>query len=339
MSELVEKKRSALNWQLALKIAVTLAILGVIVAKYNWPKMWNELRNAEPRWIAYAFISIGIGYFCSAVRWRYLLQVQHVRLTLGKTWVMTMIGIFFNQCMPASTGGDVIKIFYILKQAPDRKARAALSIGMDRILGLIAILTVTLLLVPFEFRRLFDNPETRLFIIILASILTLVFLGLAFLWLAPLHRLPAFVHRLWEKMPKRDVFESLYEGYHAHRLAIRPSLMAVLSAALAVFPILTTGYLIAQSLHLDASYAQITILFAMVLCSISLPISFGGHGVREAAFVLLFKVFDMTRNGLPVSDETALACSTLFLLLGVAWSLIGGVIYLCYSHALKAHDS
>ena len=338
MSELVETKRSQIPWGLILKITVSLLILGVIAVKNDWAAMGRELRGAHPGWLGMAFLCMGLSYVFTSFRWRYLLQVQGIHLTTLKTGFMVMIGIFFNQFLPASTGGDMIKVFYIMKQAPDRKARAALSIGLDRILGLIAILGVTMLLVPLEFQRLFANNDIKFFIIALGLILCLVFLGLGLAWFTPLDRLPLFFHRLWEKAPKRDVIHSLYEGFHAHRHAPGPSLLALAFAVLTVIPVLGVGYLLARALDLDISYPQMTILFAMVLCSMSIPVSFGGHGLREAAFVLLFGIFGVHRAGILVGPETAFACSTLFLMVSVTWSLIGGVVYLCYSHALKAHD-
>jgi hypothetical protein len=66
-----------------------------------------------------------------------------------------------------------------------------------------------------------------------------------------------------------------------------------------------------------------------------LPISFGGHGLREGAFAFLFTLFSITRHGNPVGEETALACSTIFLATSILWSLVGGLVYLFYSHTIK----
>jgi glycosyltransferase 2 family protein len=324
-----------INWGLPLKIILTTGVLYLIFRNNDWAKFGAELKNAEIFWIVLGFLSAGVGTALGALRWNRLLRVQNVCLTYPKTLAYSLIGIFFNQFLPAATGGDVIKIFYILKEAPDRKARATLSIVLDRILGLLAILLLTLVLVPLEYQRITEHAETRFFIIILALLVMVLFSGLLLVWFVPPSILPTFCHRLWEKMPKKDVLQSLYEGYQAHRKVPRVALSALAAAVLAVVPILSTGYFIAHSLHLDVHYAQMTILFSMVICSMSLPISFGGHGLREGAFILLFQIFNLTRAGIPVGIETATACSTILLGIGLVWSLIGGVVYLFYSHNLK----
>jgi uncharacterized protein (TIRG00374 family) len=324
-----------INWSLPVKIILTATILFFIFRKNDWAKFGAEFQNAHLLWIILAFVSMGTGLALGAFRWNLLLRVQEVFISYSKSAAYTIIGIFFSQFLPASTGGDVIKIFYILKDAPERKARAALSIVIDRIMGLLAILLLTLLLASFEYQRITENIQTRIFMIILAAIVVGLFSGLIVLWFVRPSQLPSFCHRIWVKLPKKDILVSLYEGFQAHHRHTRIAFGAVLTAIVAVIPVLSTGYCIARSLNLDVSYPQMTIIFSLVLCSMSLPISFGGHGLREGAFKLLFSIFLVTRQGVLVGDETALACSTIFLGISVIWSLVGGLVYLLYSHNIK----
>lgn len=327
--------RKKINWSLPVKLILTAGILYLIFRNNDWAKFGAEFKNANIYWILLGFLSMGLGIALGALRWNYLLQVQGVFLKYTKTATYSIIGIFFSQFLPASTGGDVLKVFYILKDAPDRKARATLSIVLDRVLGLLAVLLLTLLLVPFEYQRIADHTETRLFMVLLALMVAFLFSGLLVLWFIPPSILPAFCHRLWEKIQKKEVILSLYEGFQAHRQHSGLALRAVFTAILAVVPVLSTGYFIAQSLDLDVHYPQMLIIFSLVICSMSLPISFGGHGLREGAFILLFQIFNITREGQPVGLETATACSTIFLGVSVLWSLCGGLAYLLYSHNIK----
>jgi glycosyltransferase 2 family protein len=324
-----------INWGLLAKIILTGVILYIIFGKMDWSKFALELKGADPSWILRAFLCMGLGIILGAFRWNQLLRVQEVFLSYTKTTIYTLIGVFFSQFLPASTGGDVIKAYYLLRDAPKRKARATLSIVIDRVIGLLAVLILTLALVPFEYQRISEHAETRLFILILALLLVCILIGMLLLWIVPPSLLPAFFKKLWQKIPKRDVLFSLYEGFQAHRLAKRATFQALLLSMFAAVPVLSTGYFISQSLGLDTGYAQMTIICSLVICSISLPISFGGHGVREGVFILLFQIFNVSRDGLPVSAETATACSIIYLGISMVWSLLGGLVYLLYSHQLK----
>jgi uncharacterized membrane protein YbhN (UPF0104 family) len=337
MSEMVERPRTRFNWSLWLKIALTTGILAFIIWKNrdNGPAFLRELRNADPFWITAAALSTGLGIFGGSLRWNFLLRIQQIFISVAESWRLAMIGVFFNNFLPGSTGGDVIKIFYALRHAPGRKPQAVLSVVMDRILGLIAILTVTMLLLPLGYRQIARNPEVELTVWLLATLLAATLTGLAAAIFTPLSILPTFIRRLWPRVPKRDVIASLYEAVVVHGRAGWATARAVAVATATVIPILLTGWCLARSLHLDIALGPMTILFAIVLCAMSIPISLSGHGIREGAFELLFNVFQVTRNGEPVGSETALACSTLLLAVSLGWSLVGGMVYLFWSQQRK----
>jgi hypothetical protein len=329
-----EPKKPGGAWKIAAKVIVTVTILAVIFRKNDWAALGREFQNADLVWMTAAFLCMGLGLVGTSVRWDYLLKVQDIDLPVFKVWIINMIGIFFNQFLLGSTGGDVVKVLYIAKQAPRRKARAMLSVIMDRVLGLLAMLLVIALFLPLELKRLEGNHDTRLILLALGVVTAMILLGGLGVWFVPVQRLPRFCHLLWEKVPQRQVIAAVYEGFHAHGKAARPTLLALLWTVITVSAVLSTGYLISRAMHLDIGYPQMTMLFAIILCAISLPVSLSGHGVREGMFILLFNVFSVTRDGQPVGNETALACSIIFFGLNLAWGLLGGLVYLGYSHKL-----
>jgi hypothetical protein len=328
-------KKGTINWGFWIRLLVAAAIIGLIIWKNDWELFFREFAQADWRWLAAAFLSFGMALLVGAFRWQQLLRVQGIRLPFRETLTINMVGFFFNQFLFGSTGGDIIKIFYAIRKAPDRKAEATLSMVMDRVVGLVAILAVTFLLLPLEWGTLSHNTETRSILIGLAVVLAGVFSGLAVVFFFPLRVLPEAIQKLWLKVPKRDVFESLYAGMQAHGKQGKYTAYALGAAVLTVIPLLSVGWLLTQAMSLDIGYGSMTILFAIVLCAMSIPLFPGGHGIREGAFFLLFGVFGVTRLGEPVGEETALACSTLFLMIVLIWSLIGGVIYLFFSSHLK----
>jgi glycosyltransferase 2 family protein len=335
---MVEEQRpvKSMNWGMLLRVAAVALVLFLLFRKIDWATLAREVTRADPFWMAAAFLSVGIALVAGSQRWRLLLRVQGIHLPLRRVWQINMIGLFFNQFIPGSTGGDLVKIFYAIRNAPDKKPQAALSMVMDRILGLLAVLGVTFLLIPWEWKRLGANESTRPIIFGLAVILAGVFGSLAAAAFFPLQRLPRVFHRLWQKMPKREIFEDLYHGFHAHGREAGHTLQAAGMAVATVLPVLAIGWFLARALHLDIAPGPMTILFAIVLCAMSVPVIPGGHGLREGAFTLLFPIFHVTREGAPVGAETALACSLLYLGLTLLWTLLGGGVYLFCSHRLKA---
>jgi hypothetical protein len=72
-----------------------------------------------------------------------------------------MIETLFNVVIPWAVGGDLMKGYCITRAAPGRKAQAATSVVVDRVVGLIGLLfpgAVMVLTNPAEPLR---NPATR----------------------------------------------------------------------------------------------------------------------------------------------------------------------------------
>lgn len=338
MPEMVAADQSRSKLMFWLRLVVAGIIIGLIVWKNDWDQFRLEFAQTEWHWLSAAVFSFGTALTAGAWRWQFLLRVQQIRFPFPQVGGINMIGFFFNQFLFGSTGGDLVKIFYAIRKAPDRKAEIALSIVMDRVLGLIAILAVTFLLLPLEWQRLSSDEDIRAILIVLAVVLASVFGGLAIALFFPLTSLPAVFSRFWVRVPKREVLESLYYGVRTHGSQGKWTACAIGTAFLTAIPLVSTGWFLAQALHLDIDYIPMTILFSIVLCAMSIPLFPGGHGIREGAFFLLFGVFGVTRYGQSVGNETALACSTLFLFVVLIWSLIGGCIFLLFSGKIKKTD-
>ncbi|MEO0452536.1 MAG: lysylphosphatidylglycerol synthase transmembrane domain-containing protein [Verrucomicrobiota bacterium] len=334
-----KSNRSKLIRSVLIRFAVVGLLIGLVLGtnQYDWEAFGQEFSNAHTGWLVGAFLFGGVIHLTAAWRWVALLRVQDIDLPYLRVLKVNLIGFFFNQFLPSTVGGDAVKIFYAMRQTPGKKAKAALSMIMDRVLGLLSILCVTLILIPFEWERLSADPNTKTISLTLAVMLGCLFMGLFVAAVFPLNVLPQAIKNLWPRVPKRDIFETLYEGFQAHKHYPLKTTVALVAAVATVIPVLGLGSFISHALHLDIGVGPMTILFALVLCAMSVPLP-GGHGMREGAFVLLFPIFNVTRDGIPVGDETALACSTLFLAITIFWALIGGGIYLLFSHQLKAEN-
>ena len=91
---------------------------------------------------------------------------------------------------------------------------------------------------------------------------------------------------------------------------------------LAVLPAIIISYsyqVILQSIGIETSVAVLMLIVPMVWIVRLLPISLGGIGLGEGAFVLLAALAGMDR-------ERAFAAALAVLGIQIAWSLIGGLL-------------
>ena len=60
-------------------------------------------------------------------------------MSLARTFVINMVGAFYNTFLPGSTGGDLLKAYYAAKQTTMHRTAPVMSVIIDRIIGLLAL--------------------------------------------------------------------------------------------------------------------------------------------------------------------------------------------------------
>src|ERR1700737_2222496 len=151
------------------KIFVTLIQLAVTVTLLIWvfhdphqrAQMAIALRAADYRWGGGAIIAYLIVEIAAAVRWKMLLRVQKIRLNFPRLSGLFLIGMFYNQFLPGGTGGDIIKSYLLLKETAQHKAGALLAVVFDRLIGLVALVAITVAFIGFRYHWITQTPETR----------------------------------------------------------------------------------------------------------------------------------------------------------------------------------
>jgi uncharacterized protein (TIRG00374 family) len=79
-----------------------------------------------------------IGQLIFVARWYMLLRVQSIDIGYWPAVRLHFLGLFYNNCLPGSVGGDVLRAWYVTKHT-DKKLEAALSVFVDRAVGLTGI--------------------------------------------------------------------------------------------------------------------------------------------------------------------------------------------------------
>ena len=103
------------------------------------------------RWPA-SLLCVLLTILLGVARWRLVLEVQGLHLPWGRATGITFVAQFFNSFLLGSTGGDVIKALYAARETHHKKTEAVVTVFVDRLLGLWAMLLV---------RRADDDPQRR----------------------------------------------------------------------------------------------------------------------------------------------------------------------------------
>ena len=74
-------------------------------------------------------------------RWWLLLRTQSIYINLWAAVRLHFLGLFYNNFMPSSVGGDLLRAWYVTKHT-DKRFEAALSVFVDRVIGLLSTLVI-----------------------------------------------------------------------------------------------------------------------------------------------------------------------------------------------------
>ncbi|RME41691.1 MAG: UPF0104 family protein [Caldilineae bacterium] len=125
-----------------LKVLISVGLMGYLFYRFlsdptDRAALLQSLAGAR-----YVYLLLALGLFeaaivTNAVKWYILLKAQGVPVPLGALTTYTFVGFFFNNFLPANVGGDVMRGFGVARYT-ERNADAAVSVVVDRIIGLMA---------------------------------------------------------------------------------------------------------------------------------------------------------------------------------------------------------
>ncbi|MGD2094231.1 MAG: lysylphosphatidylglycerol synthase transmembrane domain-containing protein, partial [Phycisphaerales bacterium] len=123
----------------------------------NLISIFAKMKNLE---VLGAFIvALGIFLICLVIisfRWWLLLRTQSVFIGLLTAVRLNFLGWFYNNFMPGSVGGDLLRAWYVTKHT-DKRFEAALSVFVDRAIGLLSTLIIALFFYVFFLRGRHDS--------------------------------------------------------------------------------------------------------------------------------------------------------------------------------------
>ncbi len=122
-----------------LRLGVSASLIAWMLGRAELSRVGDVLRAADAMLIAVAFASYFVGYMVSVARWRVLLAVQGIRPRFSYLYWSFMIGVFFNQLLPTTIGGDVARYQYT---AAGGRGAALSAVLLDRVFGTVSLMVV-----------------------------------------------------------------------------------------------------------------------------------------------------------------------------------------------------
>lgn len=300
-----------------LKALVSGVLILWVISRADLAEVAATLARADPRFVAAALCLNFVGWTISVTRWRLLLKSQAVHVPFFRMLPAYLSAIFFNNLLPSTVGGDSLRALDSWRWGCG-KAAAVAVIGVDRLLGVLALFLFAMIAVFLAPQAIDRLPMLPLWIIGGA----VVVVGAAALALLPSPRVRARLEGLLRWLPGpleagavrlSEAFGTFREERGIMRLAMGLSIALQLTVILHFF-------MIAQALSLDLTFLSLFLIIPVALVVMAIPISVNAIGIRENVFAFFLGLF-----GVSLADSLAFAWIAFALVL--FQGVVGGIVY------------
>lgn len=253
----------------------------LVLHLYDLPKLFLQI-------IALLLLIIFLGN----LKWLILMRTQAINLTLGRCFTIYYLGYTFNYFLPGGIAGDIFKAGYIMKKGSSRSI-PALSILLDRVMGLYSMLIVLLIFLPYlgNYFIDYDFKIINEYYITYVIAVAIIFFGILFIFFNTLKnekfylKIKSFLSAKSEKNKIYKLLLSISNALFLYKNSIKEVIFNIILAAIIQFLIgycllIISGYILGQSTEFLTH--TISSILAQVLSII--PISPGGIGVGEISY-------------------------------------------------------
>ncbi len=303
-----------------LQVVVTLGLLWWLFHdQERRTAMWEALRMADWRWMLASVAAAGVCEFFGIIRWQLFLRMLHIEVPIKEITRLFFIGAFFNQFLPGTTGGDVVRVIYLMRDHPEHKTEGFLSVAIDRLLAVIVLVIIGLV---FAWSR--DDWFARSYAVgnlMKWFTITLFVMGVALVAsfiLTSRHMMA----RLPRRLPFRAHIVKLSRLWQLCLENRREALLGTIYTVPMLFAYFAAFAFAAKAFSNKISLWDMTSIMPIITGVSSLPISLNGMGVREAFLEKLLEQLCQVPGGTGVL--ISIAGAAVYLL----WGLVGGVFYL-----------
>ena len=311
-----------------LRLLIGTAVIVVLLLMTDFKQVGELIGKLHPIHLLAAIMLYVVDGLLLAYRWRILLRAQGIRISYFKVMCLQFLGMFYNNFLFSSIGGDLLRGWYVTAYS-HKKVESVFSVVVDRITGTVGLLilcVIGLLMVNKELLNLGYSDEvagdagsgvgthlsgtTMLLggIVLLIAVLVLGFVLR--------NRIRAEVLKVKEYLARIAAAIRIYAS--KPRYLVKAVLVSMLAQLLCIYGL----YMVGHGLGIDASFKYYLGFLPLSWAVASLPVSPGGLGVMEAGVTAMFAALPQ------VSIEQALMIAMAQRVMLVGGSLGGIFVHL-----------
>ena len=306
----------------SLKLVITIVIIWLVWDRFDFQQLKTVLTN--PILLAIIPLSWVFNQLLTSLRLHALLLAVGRSTQVADVFCANMASLFVGNLLPGVIGTDLVKFFYLKKHHPlILNTQLALVLGLDRILGLMAVLFWCSF---FSFFIHNDLDGKRSQVTYFLTYLPTAMLFLMLLFFVILHLI--FEHVAKFKFP--EFISKLFDIYRQFNQGLSKKLIVQVMVynLLAVFVLLVGLVFVGSKLQLQQSgetiYMLQFFLIPLVLIASMIPITPMGIGVAQITMASAYELYGLDSSvGVSISTLSQLGLMSVSILVGGTIFILG----------------
>jgi uncharacterized protein (TIRG00374 family) len=321
-------------------VAISLGLIAYIftrptIRNVDWSTVLSEMR-LWPWFLGLAIYFMAIGF--NVLKWQRLLQTLGVEVPYPSLYRHSLVGLFFALLPLSMVGGDIARGWDLARHVEGRAAPVAVSVLVDRLVGLAGFLLAAVLGLASAVLFL-ARPDLSWLLTTLAVGLLAYALAFAVLMSQRLRRLVEQFFRLGPLARFLPLYQRLSDSVQVYRTHGQTLVLALGIQLLTVLTTCVVNYLAAVAAGTDVPLAWVFVLTPLTAFAPFLPSIASGLGWNQGVFVVLYVELAQLGAGQP----DAFAASVLVMSLAmqaviIASSLPGAVLWWRRREAISPSD-
>lgn len=268
-----------------LKVTVSAGAIWWVLSKIEFKEVIILFSTANVWYLTVALLLVAFSYVLSGFRQNLSFRSTGAHISPALNLKLFWLGLFYNLFLPSGIGGDGVKVYLVNKYRQNGVKKNIGAMLVNRVAGLVAIGMITI------FLYYFSGDEFKIG-------------WIGWFCVPALYTFYYFVLKIFLKS-----FVPIHAGLFGWSLFLQ---LVQLIAAVCIL----------YSFNQFTNISEYLFVFFLSAVATALPITVGGVGAREMAFVVLANILHLDR-------ELAVALSVMFYILS-AISSLGGIYWVFF---------
>lgn len=293
------------KYSLPVKILISVMMFAVLAKNMNREALGEIAMNIHASTWAMALGMMMIQIFALSIRWADMVNLQERKISYGSSYRITVASQLANILLITSIGGVVVRIALAAQSGIDMVHAVCATIA-DRLMTLMALALLAALVLP-QFHAVHSNAA----IANTLPIFIAAFVGACVIAFLLFRKILGSL----KNSARIDACLSYLRNLATNKALLIRLVPLSLAAQICYF---SAVYFVSRSANTDIQFPALLVVLPVITLIASLPISIGGWGIREGAFVYGLGLLD-------VPMETAFLISVQIGLISILATVVSGI--------------